>query len=551
MYRFVVFCLGIALSSELAFAGMTAGASKGMPSGASPKDIVLVLDNSGSMRKNDPGFLIKRVVSQFIDRTEPDTRLAILIFDKYLIPAVSLTEISDQTSAPVRAGLTHINYRGLFTNTAAAMNRAIQELIDNGRADATKSIILLTDGIIDTGDKARDQESTLWLREELAGEAVRTEIKVFGIGLTSRSDSELLRTLAERSGGEYYQAARIEEVGGAFERIQETINAQATIQVEAVAPLSSPAEDVALTTQTNVDRKEAIPGPADRINVASPKPKATTPSSSSRTAEASKLPRPRQASQPQSADSSPSMWERLRFPNVQNLASDRIARWFIGVSLLLILLILLLVGVLAKNKEPRAPTRGSMRRGRSPQAFLYDLSGVTGVEYHEIAHPLTLIGRIPPNSAEKIGHLVIDHPTIGRRHALIERKHHSYWLIDQSSKNGTFVNDERVYEEVCLGHGDRVRFHDIEFEFALAGMGLADATVAVSNLRVLSGQTVSSGSDRPSWPKVVNSGEGPDQSNPATAAKSNEPTDKPLDFPDVTAPNAKDAIASVAKYFNE
>lgn len=550
MYRLIVFCLGMALSSELAFAGMTAGASKGMPSGSSPKDIVLVLDNSGSMRRNDPGFLIKRVVSQFIDRTEPDTRLAILIFDKYLIPAISLTEITDQTSARVRAGLTHIDYRGLFTNTAAAMNRAIQELIDNGRADATKSIILLTDGIIDTGDKARDQESTIWLRKELAGEAARTGIRIFGIGLTSRSDSQLLETLAERSGGEYYQAARIEEVSGAFERIQEIIDVQANIQVvESVSPLSSPAEDIAPTEETNVEKK-AIQGPADLINVASPKPKITIPSSSSPTAEASKLPQPRQASQPRSADSSPSMWERLRFPTVQNLASARIVRWFIGVSLLLIVLILLLVWVLAKNKEPKVPTRGNIRRG--PQAFLYDLSGVTGVKYHEIAHPLTLIGRISPDPAENIGHLVINHPTIGRRHALIERKHHSYWLIDQSSKNGTFVNDERIYEGVCLGHGDRVRFYDIEFEFALAGMGLADATVAVSNLRILPGQNVSSGSDQP-WPKVVNSDQGPGQSNPATAAKSSEPADQPQpsDFPGVTVPNERDIRASVAKYFSE
>ncbi|MDQ3563486.1 MAG: hypothetical protein M3436_04865 [Pseudomonadota bacterium] len=40
-------------------------------------------------------------------------------------------------------------------------------------------------------------------------------------------------------------------------------------------------------------------------------------------------------------------------------------------------------------------------------------------------------------------------------------------------------NDYRVVGPISLTHGDRVRFHIIEFEFALTGFSLADKTTVV------------------------------------------------------------------------
>ena len=107
---------------------------------------------------------------------------------------------------------------------------------------------------------------------------------------------------------------------------------------------------------------------------------------------------------------------------------------------------------------------------------------MTGRERHELG-AITLIGRVPPS--ERINHIVIDRPSIGRRHAVIEREHHGFWLVDQNSKNGTSVNGYTVIRPVCLTHGDRVQFHDFAFEFSLAGMALADATVAVKDLTLI------------------------------------------------------------------
>jgi pSer/pThr/pTyr-binding forkhead associated (FHA) protein len=73
--------------------------------------------------------------------------------------------------------------------------------------------------------------------------------------------------------------------------------------------------------------------------------------------------------------------------------------------------------------------------------------------------------------------VVIAESTIGRRHAMIEYKDHSFWVIDQSSLNGTFVNNKRIEAETRLKHGDRLRFHKHEFEFLVLDMFETDRTM--------------------------------------------------------------------------
>lgn len=66
-----------------------------IPANSQPihRDIVLVLDNSGSMRKNDPDFLTSVAVRAFINGLDGDDNVAIVAFDqqaKVLKPLAAL-----------------------------------------------------------------------------------------------------------------------------------------------------------------------------------------------------------------------------------------------------------------------------------------------------------------------------------------------------------------------------------------------------------------------------------------------------------------------------
>ena len=75
-----------------------------------------------------------------------------------------------------------------------------------------------------------------------------------------------------------------------------------------------------------------------------------------------------------------------------------------------------------------------------------------------------LIGR-----DERMASLVINDPFISRTHAAITQEDNEFYLQDLNSKNGTFLNDERLQpgERTLrpLQHGDKIRFNMVEFEF--------------------------------------------------------------------------------------
>jgi len=67
--------------------------------------------------------------------------------------------------------------------------------------------------------------------------------------------------------------------------------------------------------------------------------------------------------------------------------------------------------------------------------------------------PLT-IGRHPTNQ------LVVDVPTVSSEHAIVEYRAGSYHLIDRGSRNGTFVNGQRI-DAIDLKDGDLIRLGEM------------------------------------------------------------------------------------------
>lgn len=62
--------------------------------------------------------------------------------------------------------------------------------------------------------------------------------------------------------------------------------------------------------------------------------------------------------------------------------------------------------------------------------------------------------------------VLLDTPTVSRMHARLERKAGKYYVKDLNSRNGTFVNGERLKpQEQCeITVGDRVAFAEVEYQ---------------------------------------------------------------------------------------
>lgn len=120
--------------------------------------------------------------------------------------------------------------------------------------------------------------------------------------------------------------------------------------------------------------------------------------------------------------------------------------------------------------RPAEPAHGGVH------ALLYDISNPNDIRRFELDERATLLGRVAGYDPD-VQYILIKEKTVGRCHAVIERRGHTFWLTDQGSVNGTFVNGERINADYALKHGDVVAVHRHEFEFMVPEYFESDATV--------------------------------------------------------------------------
>ena len=504
------------------------------------RDIVLVLDNSGSMRKNDPNFLTSIAVRAFIEGLDDDYHVGIVAFDEHATVLKPLAALDASHRAALLASLSSINYRGLLTNSPAAIETSIYELRTKGRPGAEKSIIFMTDGIVDVAPEGADEgdvEKARWMKSTLADEAADRAVRIFGIAFTGNADFELIQTLAKRTGGEYFRAYTAAEIDGVFTRIRDRLAASVAARGPrpvniVIQPTSQPTPEpattptpeatttpatelptVEITNETPKPAETALPGaslPSASLPVVAlpeislpaggaapvvklpevslgagvpPAPDTTQPDSTVKQTTTQTLtdpppvPKPpsdpspgaNQASKEQSkSDATPPLVVRSEAPD----ESKFYIALMVGAAAILLALASLIF-VLMRRKPAAAALADSLM----PKAFLNDIAGCTGKPSYEVGAKPIVIGRLQGPDSEAADYIVIEEATIGRRHALIDYKEHSFWVTDQNSLNGTFVNNTRAEGGVRLKHGDRIRFHKHEFEFLVLDMFETDRTM--------------------------------------------------------------------------
>ena len=189
-----------------------------------PVDVVLALDNSGSMKQNDPNGLVKQAASEFAGHLPPESQLGIVIFDQRVDVALNLTKVSaPEFQAQLAQSLKRVDYSGKWTDIPGGIERAIYTLTHDGRPDALHAVVFFTDGIVETGDRAKDLDRSKWLRENLAAEAKQRGIRIFGVAFTEGADYELIQAVAQTTGGDHYRVLNSSDMAGAFEQISKQI----------------------------------------------------------------------------------------------------------------------------------------------------------------------------------------------------------------------------------------------------------------------------------------------------------------------------------------
>lgn len=404
------------------------------------KSIFLVIDNSGSMKNNDPNFMVKKTIIEFIKQQKENVHIGVIIFDKDVKLSIPLTRTSIDNRKILLSSIDNINYDGKYTNIPAGIEPALYELKNNKLNDTKKSIVFITDGIIDTGDPEKDLEKTKWLHDYLAQDAADHNIKIFGIAFTENADFQLIQSLAQKTEGEYYRAKTVENLNDIFKNIDENINK--------------------IDKQENTINESALEKEIIVIQPSTSFNPSTTPTNT----------------QINNIEDNTQALPHTNNTKQETHNIEKKANNYFIIFIITLLAIITIILLLLKNKRVK---NHSVSQQFIQEAYIYDLKGNTDKEIHKLGSMPTMFGRTAGGNSkdELLNYIVIDQTTIGRRHALIEYKDHAYWLIDQGSINGTFVNGIQVVYKVRLKHGDRIKIYKCEFDFIIPEMEDNSSTV--------------------------------------------------------------------------
>lgn len=392
-------------------------------------DVLFLLDNSGSMIANDPKFITREVVTNFLMNLKEGFRVGMVIFDQDATLIEALSDIGTVADAErFMKSLARIDYNGQFTNTPSGLERAIYELKSNGRENAEKIIILLTDGIVDTGNKEQDIAGEAWLRDQLAMDCKKAGIRVFGIAFTEMADFRLIQTIALKTEGEYFRAFNSEDIPAVFDKIERTIS---TAREEAPRAHTVEAEPVQIKP---IIIRRAVPSPpqAETVN------------------------------------------------NISNSGSLLLS------GLIIIVIVVVVLIYLKKNREfsgkketqegvgalpPQEPPKG--------QAELIDTENV--VTETDLSIPIS--SKVVKIGRDESNDIIIPKDSISSLHATIEYRNGYYYLEDHRSTNGTRLNNMKIKENtpMRLKSGDKIQLAIFEFRFLMPEMAPYGETVMIQS----------------------------------------------------------------------
>jgi len=176
-------------------------------------DIRVLIDVSGSMKKNDPKNLRLPALRLLVGLLPSDASSAVWTFGTKAVPIVPAGLADEKWKKNAQLASKKIHSRDLFTNVGVALDAAVADWDKKPSTLNQRSIILLTDGMIDIGkDEAKNtQERSRILKKTLA-EIQKTGANIHTIALSKNADHAFLKELSTKTDGGYEQTNSAEQL---------------------------------------------------------------------------------------------------------------------------------------------------------------------------------------------------------------------------------------------------------------------------------------------------------------------------------------------------
>jgi Ca-activated chloride channel family protein len=184
-----------------------------------PVTIGLVIDNSGSMRSKRPGVITAALA--LAGASNPQDEVFVVNFNDKVSSGLSSGMLFSDNIQTLRKALWFGSSEGR-TRLYDALDYSLQYL-DKGRMDK-KTLVVVSDG----GDNA-----SVLSRKEIMRDVEESRATIYSMDIVDESDpesnSDVLKKLAQVSGGEYFQLRQIPEIITVCKKIANDIRNRYTI----------------------------------------------------------------------------------------------------------------------------------------------------------------------------------------------------------------------------------------------------------------------------------------------------------------------------------
>ncbi len=195
-------------------------------------DVRVLIDVSGSMKKNDPNNLRSPAVKMLVGLMPESTKSGIWTFGRYINMQVKLGNVDKTWKQKAMLEANKIHSRGLFTNIEDAVKQAtVDWQTPDPRYD--RHLILLTDGVVDISKDSRlNEQSRRRLLHDILPKLESADATIHSIALSKNTDEELLNALSGSTKGSFVQVDKAEELQRVFFKIFEKSVKPDTLPIE-------------------------------------------------------------------------------------------------------------------------------------------------------------------------------------------------------------------------------------------------------------------------------------------------------------------------------
>ncbi len=166
-------------------------------------DVRILIDVSGSMKKNDPKNLRVPALKMLVGLMPKEDNAGVWTFARYVNMLVPIKPVSDAWRTKAEQQTKKIHSLGLFTDIEQVLSKATTSMKE-ADPKARRSLILLSDGLVDLdkGEKA-SKASRQRIIDDLIPKFKKLGITVHTIALSDTADHQLLKSISMATDGWY------------------------------------------------------------------------------------------------------------------------------------------------------------------------------------------------------------------------------------------------------------------------------------------------------------------------------------------------------------